>query len=54
MIVFAIVIFGMVVGAACLMIAMVRRDESILGFAALVMMVTAGLAGVVYAALDSG
>jgi uncharacterized membrane protein YhhN len=54
MIIFAAVILAMVVVAACLMISTLCRNESILGFAALVMMVIAGLAGVVYAGLDSG
>ncbi len=47
------VIFGMVACAVGLMIAMFRRDEPLLGLAALMITLVAGLAGMLYAGVDS-
>ncbi|PZS12908.1 MAG: hypothetical protein DLM57_18040 [Pseudonocardiales bacterium] len=47
------VIFGMVACAVGLMMAMFRRDEPLLGLAALMITLVAGLAGMLYAGVDS-
>jgi hypothetical protein len=54
MTIFVIVIFGLVACAAALMTAMLRRGEPMFGLVALMIALIAGLAGVVYAGLDSG
>lgn len=53
MIFLATVIFGLVAGAVGLMTAMFRRDEPMLGLAALTLMLVAGFVSAVYAGLDS-
>ncbi|HJQ03562.1 MAG TPA: hypothetical protein VJ851_18355 [Jatrophihabitans sp.] len=50
--VLAVIATGLLVGAAGLMFAMFRRDESILGVAALAMGVAAGFVSVLYAGLE--